>query len=56
VVIYNKRLKEGNLSVPQQIKDTTEREKRNLRLIQDLEQEIRHNVKGRPETDLASVK
>jgi hypothetical protein len=55
VVAHNERLKEENLSVLQQIKDATEREKRNLQLIQDLEQEIRHKVRGRSEVDLASV-
>ncbi|MCJ1249923.1 hypothetical protein MMC30_007149 [Trapelia coarctata] len=52
---HNERLKEGNLSALRQIKNATEREKKHLQLIQDLGQEIRHNVKSRSEADLAST-
>jgi hypothetical protein len=55
VVAHNARLEEGNISLRQQITDASERERRNLQLIQDLEQEIRHNVRGGSEADRASV-
>jgi hypothetical protein len=55
LVAHNECLNEENLSVLQQIKDATKKGKRNLQLIQDLEQEIRRNVKRRSEADLASV-
>lgn len=39
----------------QQLEDAKRREKRDLQLIQDLEQEVRHSLKRRSEVDLASI-
>ena len=56
VVALKERLEEENRSVIQQLNGAHEREKKSLQLIQDLEQEIHHNIRGRPGVDLASVR
>jgi hypothetical protein len=55
VVAHKERLEEERYLILQQLNDANEREKRNMQLIQDLEQEIRHNVKARPDADLSSI-
>ena len=52
VVAHNARLEKGNISLRQQIADANEKERINLQLIQDLKQEICHNIKGRSEVNL----
>ena len=56
VVASKERLEEDRSLVLQQLSDANQREKRNLQLIQDLEQEIRHNVRSHREADLASAR
>jgi hypothetical protein len=55
VVAQKERLEEGKYSMLQQLNDANERERKNLQLIRDLEQEIRLNVNGRLQADLISV-
>jgi hypothetical protein len=55
VIAHKERLEEEKYSILQQLNDANEREKRNLQLIQNLEQEIRHNFKRRSEADFVNV-
>ena len=54
VVADKDRLEKEKYSLSQQLNDADEKEKRNLQLIQDLEQQTRHNVKSPSEADFAS--
>jgi hypothetical protein len=56
VIAHKKRFEEEKYSILQQLNDTNEKEKRNLQLIQNFEQEIRYNFKKRSETNFINIK
>jgi hypothetical protein len=56
LVAHKERLEGENYAMLQQLEESNKREKRNLQLIQDLEQEIRHTVKNHSEMNLASMR
>lgn len=53
LVAHKERLEKEKSETLRQLKDANRREKRHLQLIQDLEQEIRHNVKPYSITNVA---
>jgi hypothetical protein len=53
---HKERLEWENYAMIQQLEESNEREKRNLQLIQDLKQEIRHTLKNHSEMNLASMR
>jgi hypothetical protein len=56
LVAYKERLEGETYAILQQLEESNKREERNLQLIQDLEQEIRHTVKNHSEMNLASMR
>jgi hypothetical protein len=55
-VAHKERLKKEKSATLRQLKDANRREKRHLQLIQDLEREIRHNIKPYLITNVVSIR
>lgn len=53
---HKERLKKEKSATLRQLKDANRREKRHLQLIQDLEREIRHNIKPYLITNVVSIR